>query len=257
MKSRGWVRWNEGDRLGWREEERGVKEVRREQKEWWVSRRMERINRRWVRDGKKERSLSGRKEGLWPCYEENLGSPWITHTTCHKAAIPHISAVQCVCVCVCRLSGEWSHRGNWIRTWKQQGNRFGVRWSNAAGKATVTLRFQLKGKETAFFFFWVSGTAVSRELTLHGLSQEPQLQVQHSAGLFNIHFFSISQCLLFLQPPPYPMGLCFYEHTRLIFFLFLFHFTLCKLQSHSGVKRWQNGWKLIQTRPLTRKSRLK
>lgn len=53
----------------------------------------------------------------------------------------------------------------------------------------------LKAKEAAVFGEYV--TAVSRELTPHGLSQESQLQVQHSAGLFKIPF-SIPHVLLLL-----------------------------------------------------------
>lgn len=117
---------------------------------------------------------------------------------------------------VCHMSGEWSHRGNWIRTRKQQGNRLRVRWSGTAGKATVP-PFKLKGKETPgeTVVFWVSGTAVSRELTLHGLSLEPWFQVQHSAGLFKIQF-----PLDHLDPA----FVCFHQHTS-------FCFCLCKLQN--------------------------
>lgn len=77
-----------------------------------------------------------------------------------------------------------------------RGTGEGRRWSGAAGKATVFPLLKVKGKETPAFR--VSGTAVSGELTPHGLSQEPQHQVQHTAGLFNIQVCSSAPRLLCL-----------------------------------------------------------
>lgn len=151
MRSRGGIRCRDGT-AG---EERVLKRSCRNKRSLEWGREWRRLRKDGSRWKKKRGSLEkGESVALWRV--DNTHHMPINRSSSHLGS---------------PASGEDSHRGNWIRTRKRQGERLGLRRSPSAGKATAPPPINSEGRRTSAWDRGVERADSTRPLAAPGVAK--------------------------------------------------------------------------------------